>query len=62
MDHISHFFALAIDRGETAGALFQLPFYHPTLQEGLKPALREICKAVKDSGFDDLDDLAPPGA
>jgi dihydrolipoamide dehydrogenase len=62
MDHISHLFALAIDRGETAGALLQLPFYHPTFEEGLKPALREICEAVKDSGLDDLDDVAPPGA
>jgi len=62
MDHIAHLFALAIDRGETAGALLQLPFYHPTFEEGLKPALREICEAVKDSGLDDLDDLAPPGA
>jgi dihydrolipoamide dehydrogenase len=62
MDHISHLFALAIDRGETAGALLQLPFYHPTLEEGLKPALRDICKAAKDLGLDDLDDLAPPGA
>jgi dihydrolipoamide dehydrogenase len=62
MDHIAHLFAMAIDRGETAGALLQLPFYHPTFEEGLKPALRKICEAVKDSGLEDLDDVAPPGA
>jgi dihydrolipoamide dehydrogenase len=53
---------LAIDRGETAGTMLQLPIYHPTFEEGLKPALREICEAVKDSVLEDLDDVAPPGA
>jgi len=46
MDHIARLFAWAIERRETADTL-QLPFYHPTSEEGLKPALREICEAVK---------------
>jgi len=41
--HIAHLLAWAIERGETAAALLKLPFYHPTFEEGLKPALREIC-------------------
>jgi dihydrolipoamide dehydrogenase len=34
MDHIAHLFALAIERRETADTLLQLPFYHPTFEEG----------------------------
>jgi dihydrolipoamide dehydrogenase len=62
MDHIAHLFAWAIERGETADALLQLPIYHPTFEEGLKTALREICEAVKSPELEDLDDLKPPGA
>jgi len=62
MDHIAHLFALAIERRETADTLLQLPFYHPTFEEGLKPALREICESVKSPELGDLDDVAPPGA
>ncbi|WMS41579.1 dihydrolipoyl dehydrogenase [Acuticoccus sp. MNP-M23] len=45
-DHMAHLMALAIMRGETAASLLDMPFYHPTLEEGLKPALREICHAT----------------
>jgi hypothetical protein len=38
--------AWAIEQGETATTLLRHPFYHPTFEEGLKPALREICDAV----------------
>ncbi|PNU04827.1 hypothetical protein [Novosphingobium guangzhouense] len=38
-----HFLVMAIDRGLTASEILTLPFYHPTFEEGLKPALREIC-------------------
>jgi hypothetical protein len=31
-------------------------------EEGLKPALRGICEAVKSPDLGDLDDVAPPGA
>jgi dihydrolipoamide dehydrogenase len=62
MDHIAHLFAWAIERRETADTLLQLPFYHPTFEEGLKSALRAICEAVKSAVLGDLDDLAPPGA
>jgi dihydrolipoamide dehydrogenase len=61
MDHIAHLFAWAIERGEKADALFQLPIYHPTFEEGFKSALRQICEAVK-SDLHDLDDASPAGA
>jgi hypothetical protein len=38
----------------------RIPIYHPTFEEGLKSALRQICQAVK-SNLDDLDEVSPPG-
>jgi dihydrolipoamide dehydrogenase len=46
MDHIAHLFAWAIERKETASRMLELPFYHPTLEEGLKQPLREISELI----------------
>ncbi len=46
MDHLGHLIAWAVERGETAASLLEHPFYHPTFEEGLKPALRSICADV----------------
>lgn len=46
-DHIAHLFAWAIERRETADTALQLPFYHPTFEEGLKPALRANLQSRK---------------
>ncbi|MZR11990.1 dihydrolipoyl dehydrogenase [Maritimibacter sp. DP07] len=43
-EHLAHLLAWAIQSGLTASDVLDLPFYHPTLAEGLQPALREICK------------------
>jgi dihydrolipoamide dehydrogenase len=61
MDHIAHLLAWAISRGETATALLALPFYHPTLEEGLKAGLRAICDAVHAPIPPDQDQGALPG-
>jgi dihydrolipoamide dehydrogenase len=61
MDHIAHLLALAIMRGETATSLLELPFYHPTLEEGLKPGLRAICHEVH-APLPQRDQGTPPGA
>jgi dihydrolipoamide dehydrogenase len=61
-DHMGHLLAWAIGRGETATTLLDLPFYHPTVEEGLKPALLEICKIVHAPMSPDRDDGIPPGA
>ncbi len=54
---------LAVLTGAARGiGLLELPFYHPTFEEGLKPALREICKAVDVQGSSARDDRNPPGA
>jgi len=46
VDHTAHLIAWAIENGQTAGELLAMPFYHPTVEEGLKPALREICRQL----------------
>jgi dihydrolipoamide dehydrogenase len=49
MDHIAHLLAWAIEQGETATSVLHHPFYHPTFEEGLKPALSEISETVETS-------------
>ena len=43
-DHFAHLIAWAIEAEQTADDLLALPLYHPTLEEGLRPALREVCE------------------
>jgi len=46
-DHLGHLLAWQINAGATASELLDQPFYHPTLEEGLKPALRRICEQAR---------------
>ncbi len=41
-EHIAHLLAWAIQRGETAQSLLELPFYHPVVEEMLQTALQDI--------------------
>ncbi|KMS56120.1 dihydrolipoamide dehydrogenase [Novosphingobium barchaimii LL02] len=57
-EHTAHLLAWSIQHGMTASQMLALPYYHPTYEEGLKPAFRAICKAVgssmpmeRDDGF-----------
>ncbi|MFN3275232.1 MAG: dihydrolipoyl dehydrogenase [Paracoccus sp. (in: a-proteobacteria)] len=43
-EHLAHLLAWAIQTGASADDVLALPFYHPTLEEGLRPALRQICR------------------
>lgn len=61
-EHLSHLMAWSVQSGATASAVLELPFYHPTLEEGLKSALREICKATHLSEPENRDFGTPPGA
>ncbi|WP_454253716.1 dihydrolipoyl dehydrogenase [Pseudomonas sp. Marseille-Q7302] len=62
MDHIGHLLVLALIHGETASSLLDMPFYHPTLEEGLKSGLREICQGAHSSLRGDRDQGSPSGA
>lgn len=42
-EHMAHFFMLAILNRLTASSISEVPFYHPTLEEGLSGALGQIC-------------------
>jgi dihydrolipoamide dehydrogenase len=43
-EHLAHFLALAIHRRSTVLELLRAPFYHPSLEEGLRTALRDAAK------------------
>lgn len=60
-DHLAHLLAWAIEGGMTARALLEMPFYHPTIEEGLKPALRSVCAAAPIALPPDQDAGTPPG-
>ena len=41
-EHLAHLLALAVQEKLTLDQFLNLPFYHPTLEEGLRTALRDI--------------------
>jgi dihydrolipoyl dehydrogenase len=43
-EHLAHLLALALERKCTVKDLLRAPFYHPTLEEGLREALRDAAK------------------
>jgi pyruvate/2-oxoglutarate dehydrogenase complex dihydrolipoamide dehydrogenase (E3) component len=59
--HSAHLIAWAIQSGWTATDVLDLPFYHPTFEEGMKPALRSICAEVHAPIPRDRDDGFMPG-
>ncbi|WP_417611985.1 dihydrolipoyl dehydrogenase [Parasphingorhabdus sp.] len=61
-EHLAHMLAWAIQQGQTATQLLEMPFYHPTIEEGLKQALRTICSATPLDLPQDQDLGVPSGA
>ncbi|WP_297526873.1 dihydrolipoyl dehydrogenase [Thiohalobacter sp.] len=57
-EHLGHLLAWCIERGSTLRELLQMPFYHPTLEEGLQSALNSL-KAELDLGVDYPPELTP---
>ncbi|MFW6152392.1 MAG: dihydrolipoyl dehydrogenase [Verrucomicrobiota bacterium] len=45
-EHLSHIIALAVQKEMTAFEMLQMPFYHPTVEEGLRSALRQAAGKV----------------
>ena len=43
-EHMAHLSALAIGQSLSVHDLLRMPFYHPTLEEGLRTALRQIAR------------------
>lgn len=46
-EHLAHLMLLAISQQMTVGQLLQLPFYHPTMEEALQSALRDLYRQVQ---------------
>ena len=61
VEHSAHLMAWAIQSGWTAAEVLDLPFYHPTFEEGIKGALRSICSEVHAPTPPDRDDGFTPG-
>lgn len=61
-EHSAHLLALAVQKNMTASELLDLPFYHPTYEEGLKTALREICAQCHSPVPSDRDEGNLPGS
>ena len=57
-EYLAHILALAIMQGLSAAELLTMPFYHPTIIEGVRTALRDIvkqCLAMADDADADSD-------
>jgi dihydrolipoamide dehydrogenase len=46
-EHLGHLLAFMVQTGMSAFDALALPYYHPTLEESLRAALRKICTAAK---------------
>ena len=55
-EHMAHLLALAIERGLTVYQMLAMSFYHPVIEEGLRHALRDVARQVRQQG--DGSDLA----
>lgn len=45
-EHIAHLLTWAIQQKLTVGAILDMPFYHPVVQEGMRTALQQLAKAL----------------
>jgi dihydrolipoamide dehydrogenase len=61
-EHMAHLLALAIGQELTVHDLLRMPFYHPTLEEGLRTALRTIARELPPCAQSDLARCGPLGA
>jgi len=41
-EHLGHLLAWAVQQRMTVGAMLEMPFYHPVIEEGLRTALRDL--------------------
>lgn len=46
MEHLAHVLAAAVQDGLSVQRLLQMPVYHPTLEEGMRSALRELAREL----------------
>lgn len=61
-EHMAHLLALAIGQKLTVNDLLRMPFYHPTLEEGLRTALRGVARQLPPCSISDLAGCGSIGA
>jgi len=61
-EHLGHLLALAIGQKLTVHDLLRMPFYHPTIEEGLRTALRAVARQLPPCSISDLAGCGPMGA
>lgn len=61
-EHLAHLLAFAIERASTLADILRMPFYHPTLEEGLRTALRDAASQLGTRSDSDLASCDPLGA
>ncbi|RAH98201.1 dihydrolipoyl dehydrogenase [Acuticoccus sediminis] len=49
-EHMAHLLALALTEGLTVPELLEMPFYHPTFEEGLRTALQDALAVLRRMG------------
>lgn len=42
VEHLAHLMAWSLQQGMTVAQMLEMPFYHPTIEEGLRTALRDL--------------------
>lgn len=47
VEHLAHLLAWAVQMGMTVATALSMPFYHPTLEEGLRGALRDLDRKLR---------------
>lgn len=60
-EHLAHLLALALTQKMTVHDMLGMPFYHPTLEEGLRTALRDAAGQLKQERPSDLSDCPAIG-
>jgi dihydrolipoamide dehydrogenase len=50
VEHMAHLLAWSIEQGMTAPRVREMPFYHPTLEEGLRTAVHDLARKLKMRG------------
>jgi len=47
VEHLTHLLAWSLEREQTVDELLEMPYYHPTLEEGLRSLLRELSAKLR---------------
>jgi dihydrolipoamide dehydrogenase len=45
-EHVGHLLAWALQNAMTVGAMLEMPFYHPVIEEGLRTALQDLARQL----------------